>query len=58
MEGVVGLHPLAAADAMQLGAALAAARDRPETLEPVTLDRLLAERARLEGFRVRSGNDA
>ena len=51
-ERLVGVHPLAAADAMQLGAALVAASDRPETLEFVTLDRPLARAAQLEGFRV------
>ena len=51
-ERLVGVHPLAAADAMQLGAALVAASDRPETLEFVTVDRQLARAAQLEGFRV------
>ena len=51
-ERLVGVHPLAAADAMQLGAALVASSDRPETLEFVTLDRPLARAAQLEGFRV------
>jgi predicted nucleic acid-binding protein len=51
-ERLVGLHPLSAADAMQLGAALVAARDRPESLDFVTLDRTLARAAQLEGFRV------
>ena len=51
-ERLVGVHPLAAADAMQLGAALIASGDRPETLELVTVDRILARAARLEGFRV------
>jgi uncharacterized protein len=51
-ERLVGVHPLSAADAMQLGAALLAAGDRPETLEFVTLDRTLARCAQLEGFRV------
>jgi predicted nucleic acid-binding protein len=52
-ERLVGVHPLAAADAMQLAAALVASRDRPETLDFVTLDSRLATAARLEGFRVR-----
>lgn len=52
-ERLVGVHPLAAADALQLGAALIASGDRPETLEFVTLDRPLARCAQLEGFRVR-----
>lgn len=51
-ERLVGVHPLSAADAMQLGAALLAADDRPETLDIVTLDQTLARCARLEGFRV------
>jgi predicted nucleic acid-binding protein len=51
-ERLVGVHPLAAADAMQLGAALLASGDRPETLDFVTLDEPLARAARLEGFRV------
>ena len=51
-ERLVGVHPLAAADALQLGAALMAAGDRSETLDVVTLDRNLARAAQLEGFRV------
>ena len=51
-ERLVGAHPLSAADAMQLGAALLASDDRPETLDFVTLDRTLARAAELEGFRV------
>ncbi len=51
-ERLVGLHPLAAADAMQLAAALVASGDRPETLPFVTLDTRLAKAAQLEGFRV------
>lgn len=51
-ERLIGVHPLAAADTLQLAAALTAANDRPDTLEFVTLDRLLAQRASLEGFRV------
>jgi predicted nucleic acid-binding protein len=51
-ERLVGVHPLSAADAMQLGAALLASGDRPETLPLVTLDRNLARAAQLEGFRV------
>jgi hypothetical protein len=54
-ERLVGVHPLSAADAMQLGAALMAAGDRPETLNVVTLDRNLARAAQLEGFRVLPG---
>ena len=51
-ERLVGVHPLAAADALQLGAAMLASGDRPETLEFVTLDQQLARAAKLEGFRV------
>jgi predicted nucleic acid-binding protein len=51
-ERLVGIHPLASADALQLAAALAASGDRPERLEIVTLDKVLARCARLEGFRV------
>jgi predicted nucleic acid-binding protein len=51
-ERLVSVHPLTSADAMQLGAALLASGDRPETLEMVTLDQPLARCARLEGFRV------
>ncbi len=51
-ERLVSVHPLAAADAMQLAAALVACDDRPETLGFVTLDKRLATAAELEGFRV------
>lgn len=51
-ERLVGVHPLSAADAMQLGAAILASGDRPETLDFVTLDQPLARCAQLEGFRV------
>ena len=51
-ERLVGVHPLASADALQLAAALTAADDRPERLELVTLDAQLARCAQLEGFRV------
>ena len=54
-ERLVGLHPLAAADAMQLAAALVASGDRPETLAFVTLDRQLGRAAQLEGFRTING---
>lgn len=54
-ERLVGVHPLSAADALQLGAALLASGDRPETLPLVTLDRTLARAAQLEGFRVIAG---
>ena len=51
-ERLVSVHPLTAADAMQLAAALIASGDRPESLDFVTLDKALARCARLEGFRV------
>jgi predicted nucleic acid-binding protein len=43
-------HPLRAADAMQLAAALVAAEERPASLRLVTLDDRLADAARREGF--------
>lgn len=51
-ERLVGVHPLSAADAMQLAAAQVTSGDRPDTLTFVTLDKVLAKAARLEGFRV------
>ena len=44
------VHPLRAADALQLAAAFVAAESRPPALEVVTLDDRLAEAARKEGF--------
>jgi predicted nucleic acid-binding protein len=44
------VHPLRAADALQLAAALVAAERRPSSLEVVTLDDRLAAAARKEGF--------
>jgi uncharacterized protein len=44
------VHPLWAADALQLAAAFLAAERRPSSLEMVTLDERLAEAARKEGF--------
>lgn len=46
------VHPLRAADALQLAAAFAAAERRPASLELVTLDERLANAARKEGFAV------
>ena len=46
------VHPLRAADALQLAAAYIAAERRPTTLEMVTLDERLATAARKEGFGV------
>jgi uncharacterized protein len=44
------VHPLRAADALQLAAAVIAAERRPSSLELVTLDDRLAAAARKEGF--------
>jgi predicted nucleic acid-binding protein len=51
-ERLVESHPLRAADALQVGAALAAAEDDPAGLDFVTLDRQQALAAEREGFRV------
>ena len=45
-------HPLRAADALQIGAAMVWADDRPRGHPFCTRDARLAEAARLEGFRV------
>ena len=44
------VHPLRAADALQLAAAFIAAERRPASLQVVTLDESLADAARKEGF--------
>jgi predicted nucleic acid-binding protein len=49
------LHPLRAADALQLAAALVMSEHEPKTLPFVTLDHQLAEAAGREGFPVLSG---
>jgi uncharacterized protein len=46
------VHPLRAADALQLAAAFLAAERRPASLELVTLDDRLGSAARKEGFAV------
>jgi hypothetical protein len=46
------VHPLRAADALQLAAAFLAAERRPASLELVTLDDHVAAAARKEGFTV------
>ncbi|MGH9411617.1 MAG: type II toxin-antitoxin system VapC family toxin [Vicinamibacterales bacterium] len=46
------VHPLRAADALQLAAAFAASEGHPPTLEVVSLDVRLSDAARREGFRV------
>lgn len=51
-ERVVEEHPLRAADALQIGAALVAAEEDPRRLPFVTFDRNLAEAAEREGFPV------
>jgi predicted nucleic acid-binding protein len=49
------VHPLRAADALQLGAAFVASDRRPASLELITLDDQLAIAARKEGFVVIDG---
>ena len=51
-ERLVAVHPLRAADAVQLGAALVAADLDPAGLELVTFDERLATAAEKEGFSV------
>jgi predicted nucleic acid-binding protein len=46
------VHPLRAADALQLAAAFVGAEGRPSSLELITLDDRLATAARKEGFAV------
>ena len=46
------VHPLRAADALQLAAAFVAAERRPSSLDVITLDERLAAAARKEGFTV------
>ena len=46
------VHPLRAADALQLAAAFVAAEQRPASLEMITLDDRLAGAAHKEGFAV------
>jgi len=48
---LLAIHPLRAADAMQLGAALVAVSDRPRGHGFVCTDRRLREAASREGFR-------
>ena len=49
------VHPLRAADALQLAAAFVAAERRPSSLEVITLDERLAAAARKEGFALIDG---
>ena len=51
-ERFLRVHPLRAADALQLAAAWLAAERRPTSLEIITLDDRLATAARKEGFNV------
>lgn len=51
-ERLVETHPIRAADALQIGAALVAAEDRAGSLEFVTFDRTQGAAAEQEGFRV------
>lgn len=51
-ERALAVHPLSAADALQLAAALVAAKDRPKRRGFVTADDRLAEAAAAEGFDV------
>jgi uncharacterized protein len=44
------VHPLRAADALQLAAAFTTSEHRPASLQVVTLDERLADAARKEGF--------
>jgi predicted nucleic acid-binding protein len=50
VERIVRTHPLRAADAFQLAAALVASEHRPANLTFVSLDQRLSEAARREGF--------
>lgn len=49
---LLGIHPLRAADSLQLGAALTAIYDDPHRREFVCLDARLGDAARREGFSV------
>jgi predicted nucleic acid-binding protein len=51
-ERLLRVHPLRAADALQLAAAITAADDDPRALPFVTLDERLARAAEREGFPV------
>lgn len=51
-QRLLRLHPLRAADALQLAAAVIAAEHEPGSLEILTLDDRLREAAEREGFRV------
>ncbi|OLC18457.1 MAG: hypothetical protein AUH77_00310 [Candidatus Rokubacteria bacterium 13_1_40CM_4_69_39] len=51
-ERIVETHPLRAADALQIGAAVVAAEDDPDSLPFVTFDEAQAAAAEREGFHV------
>ncbi len=51
-ERMLRVHPLRAADALQLAAAFVAAGQRPQSLQMITLDDRLAGAAAKEGFAV------
>jgi predicted nucleic acid-binding protein len=51
-QRLLRVHPLRAADSLQLAAAVAASEDDPNTLEVVCLDQRLALAAQREGLRV------
>ncbi len=51
-QRLLRVHPLRAADALQLGAAIVASEHDPASLELVTLDDRLADAAGREGFPV------
>lgn len=54
-ERLLRMHPLRAADSLQLAAALIAAAHDPSTLEMLCLDERLTAAARREGFTVIEG---
>jgi predicted nucleic acid-binding protein len=54
-ERLLRVHPLRAADSLQLAAAIIAAEREPATLEFVSLDERLGEAASREGFRIVCG---
>ena len=49
-QRILRVHPLRAADALQLGAAVIAAENQPDRLDFVCLDERLADAALKEGF--------
>ena len=51
-ERLLAVHPLRAADALQLAAALVACEERPERMRVACLDVALAAAAEREGFRL------